>query len=193
MYPENIHPTAIINPNCIIHPTAKIGPYCVIGSPPEDLKNPDKAITPPVIIGKNVNITKMVSIDGGVEVPTSIGEGVTIMAHSHIGHDVKVGLGSVVCSGAIIGGHVKIHQRCFVGLGAVLNPRVILPPYVKVGSQSKINRRWNRFYLPFRVYSGLLNKITVKSARIHQECLPLWFPDGNHQSIIDKETKEWLK
>lgn len=135
---NDIHHTAIIYPNVIMGKGNKIGPYCVIGSDGE-IRDCDefKGI---VVIGDNNVISELVTIQrpkdqGSV---TEIGSNNILMAHSHVGHDVKIGNNCEISTSSVIGGYVeignntkvklnvtirnrkKIGQNCLIGMGSVV-------------------------------------------------------------------------
>jgi UDP-N-acetylglucosamine acyltransferase len=153
--PSFIHPTAVIGPNVTIGKNVYIGPLCVIGYPAEWKGNEDKNMG--VWIGDGARITKLVTIDSGVEGQTKIGPGCYIMAHSHVGHDALLCGGVTLSPGAVIGGHAtigfdtniginaSIHQRvdvpqgCMIGMSAVITKKTIMEPYKKLaGVPAKI-------------------------------------------------------
>lgn len=135
---NDIHHTAIIYPNVSMGKGNKIGPYCVIGSNGE-IRGCDK-FEGRVVIGDNNVISELVTI----QVPkdkdstTNIGSNNIIMAHSHIGHDVKIGNNCEISTSSVIGGYVeiedgakiklnvtirnrkKIGKNCIVGMGSVV-------------------------------------------------------------------------
>ena len=143
-----IHPTAIIYPNVVMGENNYIGAYCIIGSPAEHKTKFGKTADI-VIIGDNNVFTGMVTIDGGMEAHTYIGDNNFFMKHSHLGHDVIVWDDCIVSCGAKIGGHciigdkvniglnAVIHQRqnisegCMIGMGAVITKKLITKPYSK--------------------------------------------------------------
>ena len=99
---NDIHHTAIIYPNVIMGKGNKIGPYCVIGSDGE-IRDCDefKGI---VVIGDNNVISELVTIQrpkdqGSV---TEIGSNNILMAHSHVGHDVKIGNNCEISTSSVI-------------------------------------------------------------------------------------------
>lgn len=143
-----IHPTAIVYPNVILGRNNYIGPYCIIGAPAEHKGNWNKT-SDIVVIGDNNIFTGLVTVDGGMEAQTHIGNNNFIMKHSHVGHDVVLWDNCVVSCGAMIGGHciiqdsvniglnAAIHQRqniaegCMIGMGSVITKRLITEPFCK--------------------------------------------------------------
>lgn len=131
---NDIHKTAIIYPNVILGKGNVIGAYSVIGSNGEMRKGNDfkgtvcefqKSFKGSVIIGDNNVISEMVTIQRPKEpgAITSIGNGNILMAHSHIGHDAKIGDECEICTGTIIGGHATILDGAVIKLGCTIRNR----------------------------------------------------------------------
>lgn len=129
---NEIHHTAIIYPNVIMGKGNKIGAYSVIGSDGEirgckDFKGE-------VVIGDNNVISELVTIqrpkDFGAK--TIIGSNNIIMAHSHIGHDVKVGDNCEISTSSVIGGYVEIGDNSKIKLNVTIRNRK------KIGENSLI-------------------------------------------------------
>lgn len=139
MYEGNeIHYTAIIYPNVIMGKGNKIGPYCVIGSDGEI--RDCKEFKGNVIIGDNNVISELVTIQRPKDEKKStiIGSNNILMAHSHIGHDAKIGNNCEISTSSVIGGYVeigdntkvklnvtirnrkKIGENCLIGMGSVV-------------------------------------------------------------------------
>lgn len=135
---NDIHHTAIIYSNVIMGKGNKIGPYCVIGSNGE-IRGCDK-FEGKVVIGDNNVISELVTIQipKNNDAYTIIGSNNIIMAHSHIGHDAKIGNNCEISTSSVIGGYAeigdntkiklnvtvrnrkKIGKNCIVGMGSVV-------------------------------------------------------------------------
>lgn len=133
-----VHPTALIGPNVVIGANTYIGPYCVIGFPAEwkGREHEDKG----VLIGENVRITGLVTIDSGVEQTTIIDNGCYLMKHSHVGHDAMIFQDCVISCGAKIGGHVTIWPGTNIGLNAVIHQKKVIPSGCMIGMGSVITK-----------------------------------------------------
>ena len=86
--------------------------------------------------------------------PTAVGNRNTLMVHSHLAHDVRLGSGCTLGSGATLGGHAQIgdgvvfrpnglvHQFCRVGRLAVIHsnggPTQDAPPFCVVSALRRI-------------------------------------------------------
>lgn len=128
-----IHRTAIIHPNVRLGKGNWIGAYCVIGSNGEIRGKDQKEFKGNVSIGNNNIISEHVTIQRPFEfASTFIGDNNIIMAHAHIGHDVKILDNCEICTGVIIGGYTVIENGVKIKLGAVLRNRL------KIGSNAII-------------------------------------------------------
>jgi UDP-N-acetylglucosamine acyltransferase len=152
-----IHPDAEIGPYCVIGADVEIGartrlmahiyaegptwigednifyPYSTVGVASQDLKY--KGERAETRIGSRNRIREFVTIHRGTEgggLVTSIGDDNSLMAYSHIAHDVHIGSHCILGNGATLGGHVVvgdwavisafsgIHQFCRIGAHAMI-------------------------------------------------------------------------
>jgi acyl-[acyl carrier protein]--UDP-N-acetylglucosamine O-acyltransferase len=136
---NKIHITAIIYPNVILGKNNIIGPYCVIGSNGEIRNVKQGDFKGNVIIGDNNVISEFVSIQRPYnQESTIIGDNNIIMAHSHIGHDVKIGSNCEICTGTIIGGYVTIEDNVKVKLGVTIRNRIKVAIGALIGLGSSV-------------------------------------------------------
>ena len=135
-----IHPTAIIYPNVVMGNNNYIGPYCIIGAPAEHRirfgTTPDK-----VIIGDNNTFTGMVTIDGGMERDTTIGNNNFIMKHAYIAHDVIIKDNCTICAGVSIAGHCVINDGVNLGMNAAIHQRVEIPTKCMIGASAFVGKK----------------------------------------------------
>jgi UDP-N-acetylglucosamine acyltransferase len=132
---NEIHKTAIIHDNVRLGKGNVIGAHTVIGSNGE-MRKPkyfkgtvrgfQRSFKGLVIIGDNNVISELVTIqcpkdEGQV---TVIGNDNIIMAHSHVGHDAKIGNECEICTGTIIGGYANILDGAIIKLGCTIRNRV---------------------------------------------------------------------
>ena len=104
-----------------------------IGEPPQHRDYRWKEMTyEPVMIDATATVEAFASIDCGIERPTRIGARSWIMKHAHIGHDVEVGEGVIVCPMSSIGGHATLCDGVRVDMG------VTVKPYVTVGKGARL-------------------------------------------------------
>lgn len=146
-----IHQTAVINSNVIIEDDVYIGPLCIIGFNPEwkgrELDNKG------VIIKKGTKITGLVTIDGGANQPTVIGENCYLMKHSHVGHDAELKNGVTLSCGAKIGGHSIIGENTNIGLNAVVHQKVEVPKGCMIGASAFVGKK--SILKPNHKYAGV--------------------------------------
>lgn len=134
-----IHPTAVIGQRVTIGDDCYIGPLCVIGYPAEWKGNEGKDAG--VIIGNNVRITGLVTIDSGVELPTVIKDNCYLMKHSHIGHDAFIDSGVTLSCGVKVGGHAHIGANVNLGLNACIHQKVIVPDNCMIGMGGIVTKK----------------------------------------------------
>jgi UDP-N-acetylglucosamine acyltransferase len=134
-----IHQTAVINSNVIIEDDVYIGPLCIIGFNPE-WKGREKD-NKGVIIKKGTKIMGLVTIDGGAEKQTIIGENCYLMKHSHVGHDAELKNGVTLSCGAKIGGHSIIGENTNIGLNAVVHQKVHVPEGCMIGASAFVGKK----------------------------------------------------
>lgn len=146
-----IHPTAIVYPNVIIGKNNYIGPYCIIGAPAEHKGNWSKT-NDIVLIGDNNVFTGLVTIDGGMETQTKIGNNNFFMKHSHVGHDVVLFDHCVISCGVKIGGHCIIENKVNIGLNALIHQRQKIAEGCMIGMGSVITKKL--MTQPFSKYAG---------------------------------------
>lgn len=137
--PSNqIHSTAIIYDNVTMGKNNVIGAYSVIGSNGEIRGVKDFYGT--VDIGDDNVISELVTIQRPAEKnqSTTIGNRNLIMAHSHIGHDVKIGNDCEICTGVIVGGYAVVEDLAKIKLGVTIRNRKRIGAGALVGLGSAV-------------------------------------------------------
>lgn len=118
-----IHPSAIINWESVtIEGNVRIGAYCTIGFPPEhkDVDPSNHNNYGIVFIGNGADIRNHVNIDAALKGNcTTISEGVLILSHTHVCHDVVIGKNATICGGVVLGGFTKVGENANIGIGVV--------------------------------------------------------------------------
>ena len=142
---------SIIEDGVIIGNGLTLGYGCVIGCPPEH-KNYFKKLgyKGNVLIGANVVINNLVTIDSGIETPTTIGHNSFIMSHCHIGHDAILHENVTLSPGAVIGGHAEIAKNVTIGINASVHQRVKVPEGCMIGMGAIITK--SAKMIPYRIY-----------------------------------------
>lgn len=96
--------------DCVIHP------FAVIGEEPQHLAYQGEPTT--VEIGNRVTLREFVTIHRGTTFGsrvTRIGDGVFIMAYSHVAHDCQIGNSVIIANAVQLAGHVEIDSCVTIG------------------------------------------------------------------------------
>lgn len=147
---NKIHHTAIIYPCVRMGKGNYIGPFCIIGAQPEykgheyDGKG--------VMIGNNVRMTGLVTIDSGVHSHTYIHSNCYLMKHSHIAHDVTIYTSATISCGVKLGGYAVIGENTNLGLNSCVHQRVWVPHSCMIGMGAIITKKTD--LKPNTVYIG---------------------------------------
>jgi UDP-3-O-[3-hydroxymyristoyl] glucosamine N-acyltransferase len=100
-----------------------------------------------VVIGDDVEIGSLTSIDRGTFNDTKIASGVKIDNNVQVGHNVSIGEGSILCAGvglagsAVIGkyvylaGHSGVSNGIVIGDGAKIGPGCLVPTHIDPGKE----------------------------------------------------------
>lgn len=91
-----------------------IGSGSVVGGPPQDAKYRGERTI--VRIGRDCRLFENVTVhratgEGG---ETQVGDGVTMMANSHVGHNCRVADGVTLVNNCALGGHAQVGERAFL-------------------------------------------------------------------------------
>lgn len=155
-YSNTIHPTAIIGPNVSIGFGNDIGPYCVIqgdtvigsnnkfeaycsiGAPAEhrDFFYKDGK----VVIGNSNIFREFVTVNGGTEDITTIGNECVFLRNSHVGHDSIIKNKVNLSCNVLIGGHSHIMEGANFGLGSICHQFSIIGAYAMIGMGAIITK-----------------------------------------------------
>jgi UDP-N-acetylglucosamine acyltransferase len=172
---NRIHPTALIGEGVELGTGNVIGPYAIVlgpcrigddnwiaphvsfGGPPECRGglHPvgwEAELTPHgVEIGDRNVIREFVTINGGSEVTTVIGNDCYVMSGSHVGHDCFVEDAVTITSAVRLAGHCRIWTRANLGMGTVVHQRTEIGPGAMIGMQSMVRRDVDAFAMAFGV------------------------------------------
>lgn len=136
---NHIHRTALIHPNVKLGKGNWIGAYTVIGSNGEIRGKDQREFKGTVSIGDNNVISEHVTIQRPFDFTTTyIGSNNIIMAHAHIGHDVKILDNCEICTGVIIGGYTVIESDVKIKLGCTLRNRLRVGSGALIGLGSSV-------------------------------------------------------
>jgi len=101
---------------------------CVIGDAPQDLKYQDEPTR--LRIGDENIFREHATVhrSNRVEEDTVIGSRNFLMAHSHVGHNVRVGDRVVLANGALLAGHTVVQD------GAIISGNCLVHQFTRVGA-----------------------------------------------------------
>jgi UDP-N-acetylglucosamine acyltransferase len=110
-----VHPFAYIDGNTTIGDRCEIFPHVAIGTPPHDVSY--KGSPTRIEIGEECIIREGVSIHRASEKEeglTRVGSRCFFMAHSHVGHDCRVGDDVILTNCAALGGHSVVEDKVLI-------------------------------------------------------------------------------
>ena len=87
---------------------------CVIGDAPQDLKYQGTATALSIGDGNIFREHSTVHRSNHPDDPTVIGSNNFFMAHSHVGHNSRLGDRIILANGALLGGHVVVEDAAFI-------------------------------------------------------------------------------
>lgn len=157
---NHIHPTAIIGNNVKLGKGNKIGayvviqgkttigndnvfePFCSIGNEPEHKEFFGKK-NKGLFIGSNNVFREYVTINAGCYVPTQLGNNITMLRGSHIGHDSEIHDGCTISCNVLIGGHSLLGIGVNMGLGSVCHQYSKIGSYAMIGMGAIVTKKIN--------------------------------------------------
>jgi UDP-N-acetylglucosamine acyltransferase len=172
---NRIHPTAIIGPGVEYGTGNVIGPYSVVLGPcrigdgnwiaphtsiggPAEYRGGDHPVgweseltSHGVEIGDRNIIREFVTINGGLDATTCVGNDCYIMSGSHVAHDCALEDGVTITSAVRLAGHCRIWTRANLGMGTVVHQRTEVGPGAMIGMQSMVRRDVGAFTMTFGV------------------------------------------
>ena len=99
----------------------RIFPFASIGHPPQDLKYRGEASI--LRIGADCLIREGVTMNPGTAggwLETVVGDRCTFLAHSHVGHDCRVGDSVIFSNNVMLAGHCSVGDYAILGGGAAV-------------------------------------------------------------------------
>ena len=169
-----IHPTSIIGPNVVLGNNNYIGPfcyiigdtsignnnrfeaYCSIGTPPEHrdyFTSDNQKLT----IGNNNTFREYCSINTGTSNSTKLGNNITMLRNSHVGHDCYLEDKVNLSCNVVLGGHCYLMEGCNFGLNSSCHQFSIIGAYSMIGMGCVI---WKKNKIePGKTYIGNPAKI----------------------------------
>ena len=140
-----------IGPNATIYRRTTVGKRCrfsaqvVLGAPGFSFERNGDTWTPvrnigALVIGDDVDIGALTSIDRGSIGDTRIHDGVKIDNNCHIGHNVEIGKNTLIVASVGIGGGATIGQRCVIGGMVAIRDNVSIADDVTVLGTSMVSK-----------------------------------------------------
>jgi acetyltransferase-like isoleucine patch superfamily enzyme len=134
----------VIGPGVVIYPNVTIGDNCIVeansvignagfGVIQEEMRNLMVPHIGGVLIGNDVRVGALTTIDRGTIGLTSIDEFTKIDDRVHIAHNCVIGKRNIICAGACIGGSVNVGNDCWLGLGCNIKQKVKIADGSSIG------------------------------------------------------------
>jgi UDP-3-O-[3-hydroxymyristoyl] glucosamine N-acyltransferase len=135
---------SIIEPHAVLYPRVRLGARVVVGAGAIVGRPGFGWATGPggevrripqlggVWVEDDVEIGPLSTVDSGTLAPTLLRSGVRLDAHVHVGHNVDVGVGTLVAAQSGFAGSVKI------GAGVRIGGQAGVADHVRVGNQAQI-------------------------------------------------------
>ena len=120
-----------------VHASARVSAYAVIGAPGEWRDRPSRFNA---VLGEGVVVREFARVHAGCERPTVVGARTLLMAGSHVGHDVRLGVDCEVAPNAVIGGCCTIGDRVRIGMNASILPHVTIGSGARIGAGAVVTR-----------------------------------------------------
>lgn len=198
---NQIHPTAIVDSRAQLGTNNFIGPFCYIGpnvvigdgnrfeayvsiGTAAEHRDYYHSEPGPVRIGSHCVIREFVTINGATHGLTQVGDKVTLLRGSHVGHDVVLRDRANLSCNVLVGGHSIIGEGANLGLGAAIHQFRSVGAFAMVGMNSTVTRH----IPPFVVAYGSpcepqkLNRIGLTRSGIPDTDLLIfeeWFQDSS--------------
>ena len=146
---------SVIHPSVSIYHKSEIGHRCIIhsgavigadgfGFAPDFSANGGEWVKIPqtgsVVIGDDVEIGALTSIDRGAMANTTIGSGCKIDNHVQIAHNVVIGEHCVIAGCAAVSGSTKIGRYCIVGGAANFAGHLTIADHTTISGNTSIIR-----------------------------------------------------
>ncbi|WP_310350459.1 acyl-ACP--UDP-N-acetylglucosamine O-acyltransferase [Methylobacterium sp. BE186] len=182
----------------------RIYPFASIGHPPQDLKYRGEPST--LRIGAECLIREGVTMNpgtagGGLE--TVIGDQCTFLAHSHVGHDCRVGNGVVFSNNVMLAGHCTVGDFAILGGGAAVIQFARVGAHAFVGGLSGLENDCIPYgmVLGNRAYLSGLNIIGLQRRGFAREDIhalrrayrALFAPEGTLMERVEDVAAEFEK
>lgn len=112
----------------------------VIGHPPEHRAFPEGEPGLAPQIDPTARIEALVTVDAGIDQPTTVGARTWLMKKVHVGHDAQVGADCDLAPMANVGGYARVGNGVKVGMSAVILPYRVVGNGARVGAGAVVTR-----------------------------------------------------
>jgi len=172
---SHVDPTVVVGPYCVIDEAVKIGADCVtaayvhltghtiigmrnrfhsgsvIGDAPQDLKYGGEETR--LVIGDDNVFREHVTVhrSNNQKEETYIGSRNYLMAHSHVGHNCRIGDNVIIANGALLGGHVVVGDRAFISGNCLIHQFVQIGTLALMQGGSAVSKD----VPPFAIVTGV--------------------------------------
>lgn len=153
---------------------AKIFPFACVGYDPQDLKyrGEDNALVigADAIIRENVTVNPGTEGGGGV---TRIGDGVVLLAGSHVAHDCQIGDGVILVNNVLLAGHCSVGDHAILGGGSAVHQYVRIGAHAFLGGLSGLENDLIPFGMAVgnRAQLSGLNIVGLKRRGVEREAI----------------------
>ena len=131
-----LHSHVVIEGDTEIGENTEVYAFSAIGTSPQIIHK--SANVPTIRIGKNNIIREHVTIHGGPNEGTVIGDGCMIMISAHIAHDCHLGNGVLMVNQSTLGGHVVVEDHVYIGGLSGIHQKVRLGRGAIIGGLSGV-------------------------------------------------------
>jgi len=145
-----IGPHSLVSENAVLYPGVElgarvvVGPLAVVGRPGFGwARGPDGSLMRiphrgGVVVGDDVEIGPLCTVDAGTLGPTRIEAGAKLDAHVHVGHNVQIGAGTMVAAQAGFAGSAVVGERALVGGQAGIADHARIGAGARIAAQSGV-------------------------------------------------------
>ena len=169
-YGNQIHPTAVIDPDanigyynyygpfCYIGPRVTIGNrnrfegHCSIGTAAEHKDYWGSLHSGRVNIGNDNVIREFTTINAGTYLATEMWDNCIMLRGSHLSHDSVLHNHVTLSCNVLIGGHTTVMQGANLGLGSIVHQHQVIGAYAMLGMGTVVPKK--AWIEPGKIYVG---------------------------------------
>lgn len=152
---NEIHPTAIIDPQTIMGSGNKIGPYCVIAagvnlgsnnvltshvSIGQPAQHRSAKLQNLVTIGNGNTFREFSTVHAGTVRRTVVGDNCYIMSCAHVAHDCVLESDVTLANCALLAGHCYIMKGATLSLGCQVHQYQVIGSYTMIGMGAVVTK-----------------------------------------------------